>query len=88
MENGKEQQYINRLPYLPISSRIVIEALKGKSAEQLSEIGITGGLLFMIRQGYAKKLREDVFNKVSWLQIAYFEGERKQVIVEVLSRGN
>ena len=65
MENGKEQQYINRLPYLPISSRIVIEALKGKSAEQLSEIGITGGLLFMIRQGYAKKLREDVFNKLS-----------------------
>lgn len=64
MENGKEQ-HIKSLPYLPISGRTIIEALKGKSDAQLEEIGITGGLLFMIRQGYAKQLREDVFNKLS-----------------------
>ena len=45
----KEQQRVKSLPYLPISNRIIIEALKGKSNEQLSKISISGGLLFMIR---------------------------------------
>ena len=65
MGNMKEQQPVNRLPYLPISNRIIIEGLKGKSDEQLIEIGVSEGLLLMIRQGFAKQLREDIFNKLS-----------------------
>lgn len=64
MGNMKEQQHI-RLPYLPISSRKIIEGLDGMSDKQLSELGIPAGVFFMIRQGYAKQLREDIFNKLS-----------------------
>lgn len=64
MGNIKEQQHyhVEHLPYLPISNRTIIEASRGKSGEQL---GVSEGILFMIRQGFAKQLREDIFNKLS-----------------------
>ena len=59
---------INNLPYLPISNAKIIESLKGKSdkeLEELNKMGVTSGVLFMIGQGHAKQLREDVFGQLS-----------------------
>lgn len=64
MGSMKEQQNV-RLPYIPICGRKIIEGLDGISGKQLVELGISEGLLFMIRRGYAKQLRQDVFNKLS-----------------------
>lgn len=59
-----KEQHV-RILYLPISNQIIIKGLKGISDKQLSELGISEGVLFMIRQGFAKQLREDVFDELS-----------------------
>ena len=54
-----------RLPYLPISTQKIITGLDGKNDEQLKELGLPPGTIFMIRQGYARQLRKDTFDTLS-----------------------
>ena len=60
-----EERRINSLRYFPISPRIIVEALEGKSQKQLHELGMSEGLLLMIREGHANQLRQDVFDQLS-----------------------
>lgn len=60
-----QEEKINSLPYLSISNQKIVEALKGKNDEQLKGLPISPVLLFMIRIGYATKLRADVFDQLS-----------------------
>lgn len=55
----------NRLPYPKISNKVIIEALDRLKPQNLDELGVPDGVIFMIRQGYAKQLRSDVFEILS-----------------------
>ena len=63
----KEQREAKKdsLSYFPISNQVIKDSLDGQDTEHLSELGISETLLFMIRQGYATKLRSDVFEILS-----------------------
>lgn len=63
------KEHINKLPYLPISNKVIIKALDGKGDKDLEELYkqgvVTGGVIFMIRERFAQQLRQDAFDSLS-----------------------
>lgn len=56
---------MEKLPYLPIPDEIV-KALKEQNIEEeLVSLGISKTILYLIRWGYARQLRKDVFDILS-----------------------